>query len=277
MPVFRKSIPGKPVFRQKGSPRFSGVGIDDIIGDSYNDRKTSPEQSRPMICREYQFLFVHVPKTAGQSIEQFFMDRLGLDWNTDRGEVLLSANADTSRGTEKLAHLSAAEYVEDGFVTREEFDSLFKFSFVRNPYERIVSEYRYRNYFHHRSFRDFVLHKLPKPGWDDKYRHVMPQYEMLHDSEGRLLVDYVGRFENLQGDFDEVCRRLGVEDSELPHRNPSNKKSRNLKRKVRNVLFLNGENHKRHYTEFYDSRTLDAVTRLYRKDIEAFGYQPPEL
>ncbi|MGD8346409.1 MAG: sulfotransferase family 2 domain-containing protein [Lysobacterales bacterium] len=225
-----------------------------------------------MICRPCQCLFVHVPKTAGQSVEQFFMDRLGLDWESDRDQVLLGDNANPGCGTEKLAHLSASEYVDCGFLERDEFEQLFTFSFVRNPYERIVSEYRYRNYFHHRSFGDFVLNKLPPPGWDDKYRHVMPQYEMLHDSEGHLLVDFVGRFERLQEDFDEVCRRLGIEPSQLPHRNPSNKKSRNLKRLVRNTLFRNGENDKRHYTEFYDQRTRDAVTRLYEKDIEAFAY-----
>jgi hypothetical protein len=226
-----------------------------------------------MICRPFKCLFVHVPKTAGQSVEQFFMDRMGLDWDSDRAEVLLGDNPDTTRGTQKLAHLSAWEYVNDGFIERGEFDSLFRFSFVRNPFERIVSEYRYRNYFHHRSFRDFVLHKLPQPGWDDKYRHVMPQFDMLHDPEGRLMVDFVGRFETLQKDFDKVCHWLGLEDSKLPHRNPSNKKSRNLKRKVRNALFLNGEGRKKHWTEFYDQRTLDAVSRLYEKDIEAFGYR----
>ena len=226
-----------------------------------------------MICRPFQCLFVHVPKTAGQSVEQFFMDRMGLDWEAGRGEVLLGDNPDTTRGTQKLAHLSAWEYVNDGFIEREEFESLFRFSFVRDPFERIVSEYRYRNYFHHRSFRDFVLNKLPSPGWDDQYRHVMPQYDMLHDPDGRLLVDFVGRFENLQNDFDEVCRRLGLDDSALPHRNPSDKKSRNLKRKVRNVLYRNGENHKGHWTEFYDDDTVSAVAELYRRDIEAFGYR----
>lgn len=225
-----------------------------------------------MICRKHQCLFVHVPKTAGQSVEQFFMDHLGLDWDADRGEVLLGDNEDQSRGTQKLAHLSASEYIDCGYIPRDEFDRLYKFSFVRNPFERIVSEYRYRNYFHHRSFRDFVLHKLPEPGWDDKYRHVMPQYEMLHDREGQLLVDFVGRFENLQGDFDEVCKHLDIPDSALPHRNPSNKKSRNLKRRFRNVLFRNGENDKKHFSDFYDDETLEAVTRLYRKDIAAFGY-----
>ena len=226
-----------------------------------------------MICRPFKCLFVHVPKTAGQSVEQFFMDRMGLDCDSDRAEVLLGDNPDTTRGTQKLAHLSAWEYVNDGFIERGEFDSLFRFSFVRNPFERIVSEYRYRNYFHHRSFRDFVLHKLPQPGWDDKYRHVMPQFDMLHDPEGRLMVDFVGRFETLQKDFDKVCHWLGLEDSTLPHRNPSNKKSRNLKRKVRNALFFNGENDKRHYSEFYDGKTLAAVERLYEKDIKAFGYR----
>jgi hypothetical protein len=226
-----------------------------------------------MICRPFKCLFVHVPKTAGQSVEQFFMDRMGLDWDADRGEVLLGDNPDRTRGTQKLAHLSAWEYVDDGFIERDEFDGLFRFSFVRNPFERIVSEYRYRNYFHHRSFGDFVLNKLPAPGWDDKYRHVMPQYDMLHDPDGRLMVDFVGRFETLQQDFDKVCHWVGLDDSKLPHRNPSNKKSRNLKRKVRNVLFFNGENDKRHYSEFYDAKTLAAVERLYEKDIEAFGYR----
>ena len=225
-----------------------------------------------MICRPFKCLFVHVPKTAGQSVEQFFMDRLGLDWDRDRAEVMLGDNPDRERGTEKLAHLTAAEYVEEGFVSAEEYAALFKFSFVRNPYERIVSEYLYRNYFSHRSFRDFVLRRLPPPGWGDDYRHVMPQYDMLHDANGRLLVDFVGRFENLQQDFGEVCARLGIENAALPHRNRSNKRSRTLKRRVRNFVFRNGEDGKRRYTDFYDDETRASVARLYRQDIEAFGY-----
>jgi hypothetical protein len=226
-----------------------------------------------MICRDFNCLFVHIPKSAGQSIEQFFVDRLGLDWDRDREQLLLQANDDRSRGTEKLAHLSAAEYVGDGYLEQEEFDRLFKFSFVRNPWARIVSEYRYRNYFHHRSFSDFVLNKLPQPGWDDKYRHVMPQHDMLHDRDGRLLVDFVGRFESLQADFDTVCERLGIDNPELPHRNPSNKRSRNLKRRFRNVLFRNGEQHTSRYTDFYDDETRAAVNHLYQRDIETFGYR----
>jgi hypothetical protein len=230
-----------------------------------------------MICRELSCLFVHIPKTAGQSVEHFFMDRLGLSWETDRDQLLLGNNAHRAQGTEKLSHLSAAEYMDCGYLRREEFDAMFKFSFVRNPWERIVSEYRYRNYFHHRSFRDFLQYRLPKPGRTDKYRHVMPQYQMLYDADGKLLVDFVGRFESLQEDFNQVCAKLGIADSRLPHRNPSDKKSRNLKRNIRNWLYLNGESRKESYLEFYDAETTAIVGDLYRRDIEAFGYPEQPL
>ena len=225
-----------------------------------------------MICREFQCLFVHVPKTAGQSVEQFFMDRLGLDWDADRDKVLLGDNDDPTRGTEKLAHLSALEYLDCGFIERDEFERLFKFSFVRNPFERIVSEYRYRNYFQHRSFRDFVLNKLPEPGWDDKYRHVMPQSDLICSEDGRLLMDFVGKFENLQQDFNRVCEHFGFEDTALPHVNSSDKRSRELRRGIKNFLRRNDESGLRTYVEFYDDETRDYVAQLYRSDIEMFDY-----
>jgi hypothetical protein len=226
-----------------------------------------------VICRKHNCLFVHIPKTAGQSIEQFFMNRLQLDWDRDRAALHLQNNSDPARGTEKLAHLSAAEYVACGHISQEEFSSLFKVSFVRTPWTRILSEYRYRNYFKHRSFRDFVLNRMPQPGWDDKYRHVMPQYDMLHDDNGKLLVDFVGRFESLQEDFDNVCDHLGIDNSQLPHRNRSDKKSRALKRKARNWLFSNGENQLRSLADFYDDESREAVAEYYQKDIDAFGYR----
>jgi len=226
-----------------------------------------------VICHPFKCIFIHVPKTAGQSIEQFFMDRLGLDWNQDREALLLQNNNDPALGTEKLAHLAASEYVGCGHVSQQVFSSYYKFGFVRNPWTRILSEYRYRNYFHHHSFKDFVINKLPRPGFDDKYRHVMPQYELLYDAEGKLLVDFVGRFETLQQDFDRVCETIGIEGSTLPHRNRSDKKSRDLKRRLKNILFMNGENQHDSLIDFYDDETREAVAEYYRIDIETFGYQ----
>ena len=227
-----------------------------------------------MICRSFSCIFVHIPKTAGRSVEKFFLNKLGLDRDNadDRQQLLLVDNDDPNKGTQKLTHLSASEYVDCGHISAEEFSSYFKFSFVRNPWARIVSEYRYRNFFGHKSFKDFVLNRLPAPGWDDKYRHIMPQTEMLYDRDGKLLVDFVGKFERLQSDFDQVCTQLGFTQSRLPHVNSSDKKSRELRRRIRNRLRRNSENSFRNYTEFYDAETRESVAKLYRGDIEAFGY-----
>jgi hypothetical protein len=116
------------------------------------------------------------------------------------------------------------------------------------------------------------MNKLPRPGWNDKYRHVMPQSEMLYDDNGHLLVDFVGKFETLQQDFDQVCEQLGFADSRLPHINSSDKMSRELRRKARNIFYRNQESDLHSYTEFYDEETRKYVTKLYQIDIKNFNY-----
>lgn len=203
-----------------------------------------------------------------------FLQQLGMDRenDADRRKLLITDNPDPDRGTEKLTHLSALEYVQCGHLTHLEFQNFYKFSFVRNPWARLVSEYRYRNYLSHRNFKDFVMNKLPSPGRDDKYRHIMPQTQMLYDDDGKLLVDFVGKFENLQTDFDRVCAHLGITKSALPHVNSSDKSSREIKRKLRNFLYRNDETRLRRYVDFYDDETREFVADLYRSDVDNFGY-----
>jgi hypothetical protein len=228
-----------------------------------------------MICKPYQCIFVHIPKTAGRSVEMYFMNKLNLSRENpdDRRQLLIIDNDDPSKGTQKLSHLSATEYVDCGHISAADFDQYFKFSFVRNPWARLVSEYRYRAYMNHKSFKDFVMNKLPEPGWDDKYRHVMPQSEMLCSKDGRLLVDFVGKFEQLQQGFDTVCDRLGFEREALPHVNSSDKTSRELRRKLKNFIHRNGESGLRAYVDFYDDETREFVAQLYRTDIDMFDYR----
>jgi hypothetical protein len=228
-----------------------------------------------MICKPYRCIFVHIPKTAGRSVEMFFINKLMLDRDDEnhRQQLLITDNDDPAKGTEKLSHLSAYEYVQCGHIAEQVYSAYFKFSFVRNPWARLVSEYRYRNFLTHKSFKDFVLNKLPEPSWDDKYRHVMPQTEMLYDHNGNLLVDFVGKFEQLQEDFERVCSRLGFNDSKLPHINSSDKASRELRRKTRNLIYRNGESKLRRYVDFYDTETREVVAELYRADIKNFDYQ----
>lgn len=227
-----------------------------------------------MICKPFKCIFVHIPKTAGRSVEKFFMDRLSMDRENPehRQQLLLTDNDDPAKGTQKLSHLSAVEYVQCGHIEQEDFDRFYKFSFVRNPRSRLVSEYRYRAYLTHRDFKDFVFKKFPQPGWDDKFRHVMPQSSLVCSEDGRLLVDFVGKFERLQQDFDRVCVELGIENSALPHVNSSDKRSRELRRSFRNLVHRNDEGRLRTYVEFYDDETREHVAHLYHSDIEMFDY-----
>ncbi len=227
-----------------------------------------------MICQSFNCVFIHIPKTAGRSIEIFFMNKLGLDRENEehRAQLLIADNEDPAKGTEKLSHLSATEYVQCGHITQQEFSRFYKFSFVRNPWARLVSEYRYRSFLSHKSFKDFVMNKLPTPGRNDKYRHIMPQSKMLYDQGGHLLVDFVGKFECLQEDFKQVCKHLKFENSSLSHTNSSDKKSRELRRKIRNLLYRNGEGGLRNYVDFYDTETREVVSNLYQADIKNFGY-----
>lgn len=157
--------------------------------------------------------------------------------------------------------------------TEEPWDEFFKFCFVRNPWDRFVSGYTYyvqsvssvlsRFSFtqeHQKrtsilgkqiaasgGFRDFCLNL-------DSYDldlHFDPQVDYVTDTEGELIVDYVGRFENLSHDLAEICRRIGIPEIQLPH-------FRKTKRK--------------HYREYYDEETEAVVRHKYARDIELFDY-----
>jgi len=224
-----------------------------------------------MYCQEYNCLFVHIPKTAGKSIESYFLGLLGLRWE-DRANLLLRANDDPARGPERLAHMTAREYVEFEYLTQSQFDTAFRFAFVRNPWARLVSEYCYRKYYLRFSFSDFVLHHLPPESMRDTYRHVLPQSEFLLNANGDLCVDFVGRFENLQADFDSVCKLLQLEPAPLAHVDTGSGAALTPLDRVRELLGLRQEAAHRHYSGYYDAETRSRVAELYARDIEMFDY-----
>lgn len=223
-----------------------------------------------MISKKHKCIFVHIPKTAGQSIESFFLDLLGLSWD-ERAQLLMRYNENPKLGPEKLAHLTAHEYIYYNHITKEKFSQYYKFSFVRNPWARLVSEYRWK-YARNQSFQNFVLHGLPfKSDYNDSYRHILPQYNFLYDKKGNLLVNFIGKFENLQSDFATVCENLNIDFSHLPFVNPSKAKS-NIKKRIKHLLY-NRKLRINHYTDYYNNKTKEKVARMYAKDISTFNYK----
>lgn len=203
-----------------------------------------------MYSAEINCLFIHLPKVAGNSI----MQSLGTKWEDHK---------DLHRYREELG--------------AESLEKLFKFTFVRNPWDRILSEYNFQRKKHQRadtvrlfldkedgsarSFSEWVEYAFSHPDdhhtkqWggktSDHVHRMSPQVDWI-SLDSKIGVDFVGRLENLKEDFNTICDRL-----ELPRRK--------LRRKNRKFHW--------HYSRYYDDATQKLVTDYYQRDIDTFGYR----
>lgn len=227
-----------------------------------------------MISKQHKTIFVHVPKVAGQSIERMFLDDLGLSWET-RDRLLLRRKGKGELGPERLAHLTAKDYVKFGFISEEEFKTFFKFSFVRNPYKRAFSFYNFLGYSRIISFRTFVFSVLPKKLKKNDF-FFLSQYDYLHDEKGTLLVDFVGHLETIKMDIEEIKKQCGLKQP-LPHANKSKGEwKRALGLLVREpylwtkISFGQGG---RSYEEVMTDSLKSKIYELYQKDFDAFNFE----
>lgn len=242
-----------------------------------------------MLCHDYQCVFVHVPKNAGQSVEHCFLSLLNLDWK-NRDQLLMRYNPRPELGPPRLAHLKARDYVRCGHMTQRQYDQYFSFAFVRNPWDRVVSFYKHLGFANIVSFKTFTLRILPNEIWRQKYWFVGPQHEFIVDKSGRCLVDFVGRFEHLQQDFRQVAARLHLPRTRLAHTNQSKalqKTFSNWRLLGRHAMlrprqvglhlwqqtFCRNNDGKRPYEDYYDADTAEFVATLYQDDIDLFRYR----
>ena len=136
------------------------------------------------------------------------------------------------------------------------FEEAWKWIFVRNPWDRAVSSYfyvvklsEYRGW-PVPTFKDY----LKTPFSDMTYLariHSWPLYRHVFKSKNFFAIDFIGRYENLQNDFDYVCKHLGVSKCKLCHRKKGNHE---------------------HYTEYYDDECIELVANKFAVDIKRFGY-----
>lgn len=197
-------------------------------------------------------LFVWVPKVAGTSIYKYLHPYGCVKLKSEE-----QARTFNNSGLVTFGHLSPTELKTSGIVTEEFLNKAFKFAFVRNPFDRLVSFYVYK------------LQKRKKPvsfeqlcnGLDNiapiglynsvGWSQARPQSDWLFD-EDRCVVDFVGRYENLQSDFDFVCDQLNVPTSTLPKKNVTRHKP---------------------YEQYYTPELADKVFKYYYRDFVNFGYK----
>jgi len=179
-----------------------------------------------MISHKYKCIFVHIPKVAGQSIESFFIEKHGLTWN-NRAPLLLRVNENPELGPPRLAHLNLYKYLEYQYISQDLFDKYYKFSFVRNPWARTVSFYNYGLFYKKMTFKSFVTTVLPELIQSGNFFY-QPQYDFLY-KDNFTDINFVGRFENLEEDFTQLCLNLNLSHTKLPYRNKTENKENSNK------------------------------------------------
>src|SRR6266550_360330 len=196
-----------------------------------------------MISLQKRFLFVHIPKTAGNSIQSTLRD-----YSEDQ---LVALRADQD-GIERFGlrnpnykikkHSTLAEY--RAALDEAQFRDLYKFTCVRNPWDRMVSYYfrttQLVETWDRKEFRKLILRALS-----------VRDYLQLDKDEADPFsnMDYIIRFENLADDFRAISARLGIPDAPLPQYNRSNRE---------------------HYSNYYDAELCELIRKRFTPEIERF-------
>lgn len=186
---------------------------------------------------EHRCIFIHITKTAGTSVATGLFGHLPY-------------------------HYTAIDYRV--IYGRKIFERYFKFAFVRNPWDRLYSAYRYlkaggwneedrlwaeRYLSEYVDFNDFVCNWLTSENIKT-HLHFRPQCFFICDPSGKPLIDYMAYFETINDDFEYISGLLDL-DASIPHHNANPGKS---------------------YREAYNETSKEIVAKIYHQDISLLGY-----
>ncbi|MCG9973012.1 sulfotransferase family 2 domain-containing protein [Christiangramia crocea] len=210
-----------------------------------------------MINHRYKCIFIHIPKTGGSSINKFLSGGVALNWVAPDYDLLYGWCPERKI---HMQHATPFQLLSTGLVTPEQWNTYFKFCFVRNPWERALSDYLWMMKDTHikDSFKNFILKKgrFKRVLLDDSrkaYRgdHLDPQHIFAKPDNGDL--DYIGRFENFSEEMAKICEILDIPNRFSEHE----KKSDTMPS---------------HYSLFYTGSQRKLIEENYQEDIQLFDY-----
>ena len=226
-----------------------------------NKQKNCKDKNK-MISHTHKFIFIHIPKCAGTSLESFFGHisgdyvRGGQDHRCIRmiEQPILNPKIFNSIENIKIAYYRMRYLFKKQInqnnkisVSRKQYQKYFKFTIVRNPWGRAYSWYKnvMRDEIHKKNLKindNISLNEFIKMF---KGKGMLrPQTFWLYNFSGFMPFDYIGRFENLKNDFEEICKRIDVQKNVLPHK-------------------IKGSD--LDYRQYYDNESIDIVKKCVQR------------
>ena len=186
-----------------------------------------------MINHEHKFLFIHIPRTSGTSIQKQFQNKETKD-----------------------KHWTIHNWKEH--LDQQTFNNYYKFTFIRNPWDIIISKYFDKGwysspikgrggeigYYSGKNLKHFLTHYQPA-----KHEHGDSILDYINPKQ----MDYIGRYENRKKDLEHIAKQIGI---------PLNPQ-----------IHEKSHPDKEHYTKYYNHETREIVAKRYAQDIDYFGYK----
>jgi|7_EtaG_2_1085326.scaffolds.fasta_scaffold09550_5 hypothetical protein len=198
-----------------------------------------------MISKNKKFIFIHIPKTGGNSIQNILKDysddEIVIKKKNEDGslEMFEVKNTTFSTGKHSVGIRYKNRWNSDVYG---DYNDYYKFATIRNPWERLISLYFTQNSGRKVWNKDLFIHKVKKE----------PIWRSMSSFMNNININAIIRFENLDEDFDKVCNELKIPTTKLPHVNKTSRE---------------------HYTKYYDQELLNLVLKYYKDDINNFNYK----
>jgi hypothetical protein len=220
-----------------------------------------------MISHKHKCIFIHIPKCAGTSIEKtlgHFEDYSGYYKQDHRSiRMLEPINLNFLASKENSMEFIKRLWIQikpphnprnRHTVSREQYENYFKFTIVRNPWERAHSWYKnvMIDELHLKKMK--ISKEISLYDFFNSFKYksgLRAQTFWIKNYNGDIPLDYIGRYENLANDFKKACNLMEIEPLKLPHELQGSAKN---------------------YQDAYDSKTRDLISKIYREEIELFGY-----
>jgi hypothetical protein len=205
------------------------------------------------ISHKYKFVFFSFPKTGSESV------RSVLDPYSD---IIAVTKSEITKENPFYSHITPKETQKIFEQKGWKYNEYYKFTCVRNPYERLMSLYKMKyKLFNMKAFSDWVVTLKPNSRErGDWYKNGIISFKnFISNSHGDILVDDVIKLEEIDIKLPQVLNKLGLNINSIPHINKGNVNEKKLVKKALKNNFIN-------------EKSKDFIMKNYEWEMKEYGY-----